>query len=136
MSLRMPCENIEHPGSAGACQSYETGIAWVMATVVGSVTCSSADFFDLTPNVCHESDARLSELTRKDREDWLALCSWPFDTSPRSRCRNMRFSHGNQTLTNSLDSTRNRKAKKETPSSHLSLGHPRQGFAGKISSPA
>jgi len=30
------------------CQSSKTEIAWVMATVFGSATCSSADYFDLT----------------------------------------------------------------------------------------
>jgi hypothetical protein len=43
----MPRENIKHPGSVGACQLSETGIAWIMARVVASATCSSAEFFDL-----------------------------------------------------------------------------------------
>jgi len=47
ISPRMPCETIEHPRPAVACQGSGTEIASVMATAVGSVTCRSADFFGL-----------------------------------------------------------------------------------------
>jgi Transposase DDE domain len=44
----VPCENVEHPGSAVACQSSESGTVSVTATFAGSAFCSSAYFFYLT----------------------------------------------------------------------------------------
>ena len=48
ISLRMPCEDMQHPGTVGACQPVRTGIGWVMARFVASATCCSAEFFDPT----------------------------------------------------------------------------------------